>query len=75
MRAEVAEIRARYAGYSLNSGNAHWANDDRGWLLSEVDRQRAEIERLRAEIDGLEAEQALLNSGLDIALRILGDKP
>lgn len=46
MSDKIAEIRARYAGYSLNSGNAGKANEDRGWLLAEVDRQRAEIERL-----------------------------
>lgn len=46
---KIAEIRARYAGYSLNSGNAGWANDDRGWLLQEVDKLRAEVERLKEE--------------------------
>lgn len=46
MSDKIEEIRARYAGYSLNSGNAGWANDDRGWLLAEVDRMREEIERL-----------------------------
>ncbi len=48
MNDKIEEIRARYTGYSLeNFGNAHLANEDRGWLLAEVDRQRAEIERLR----------------------------
>lgn len=46
---KIAEIRERYAGYSLNSGNAGKANEDRGWLLAEVDRRGAEIERLRAD--------------------------
>jgi hypothetical protein len=36
----IAEIRERYAGYSLNSGNAGKANEDRGWLLAEVERLR-----------------------------------
>jgi hypothetical protein len=35
---KIEEIRARYAGYSLNSGNAAMANQDRGWLLAEVER-------------------------------------
>lgn len=47
---KIAEIRERYAGYSLNSGNAGKANEDRGWLLAEVDRRGAEIERLRAAL-------------------------
>ena len=34
MSDKIAEIRARYAGYSLNSGNAGKANEDRGWLLA-----------------------------------------
>jgi uncharacterized membrane protein len=57
---KIAEIRARYAGYSLNSGNAHKANEDRGWLLAEVDRLRAVIERLRENVDrlGKEVERA-----------------
>ena len=55
MSDKIEEIRARYAGYSLeNFGNAHLANEDRGWLLAEVDRLRAEIERLRAELRDIE---------------------
>jgi hypothetical protein len=51
---KIEEIRARYAGYSLeNFGNAHLGNEDRGWLLAEVDKLRAENERLRAERDAL----------------------
>ncbi len=50
---KIAEIRERYAGYSLNSGNAGKANEDRGWLLAEVDRQRAEIERLRKALQDI----------------------
>ena len=42
MSDKIEEIRARYAGYSLNSGNAGKANEDRGWLLAEVDRLRAD---------------------------------
>ena len=54
MTDKIEEIRARYAGYSLeNFGNAHLANEDRGWLLAEVDRLRAENEGLRAKIKWL----------------------
>ena len=44
---ELAAIKARYEGYSLNSGNAGWANDDRGSLLAEVERLREENRQLR----------------------------
>jgi hypothetical protein len=54
---KIEEIRARYAGYSLNSGNAAMANQDRGWLLAEVERLTRErdeawagIERLRNDL-------------------------
>ena len=46
MSDKIEEIRERYAGYSLNSGNAGKANEDRGWLLAEVERLRADNERL-----------------------------
>jgi hypothetical protein len=55
MSDKIAEIRARYAGYSLNSGNAHKANEDRGWLLAEVERLRADNEQLRADNKRLRA--------------------
>ena len=52
---KIKKIRARYAGYSLNSGNAGKANEDRGWLLAEVDKLGAENEKLRAENERLRA--------------------
>lgn len=66
MSDKIEEIRARYAGYSLNSGNAGKANEDRGWLLAEVDRRGAENERLRVAIQSL-AES--LRASLDAAIR------
>lgn len=58
MSDKIKEIRERYAGYSLNSGNAGKANEDRGWLLAEVERltrQRdkawVEVERLRNALE------------------------
>ncbi len=49
MSDKIEEIRERYAGYSLNSGNAGKANEDRGWLLAEVEQLRADNEQLRAD--------------------------
>ena len=78
---KIAEIRERYAGYSLNSGNAGKANEDRGWLLAEVDRQRAEIERLREVIRTIRARCVELDDSdavsetLDIATAVLEDEP
>ena len=58
MSDKIEEIRTRHAGYSLNSGNAGKANEDRGWLLAEVERltrQRdkawVEVERLRNALE------------------------
>jgi hypothetical protein len=63
MNDKIEEIRARYAGYSLeNFGNAHLANEDRGWLLAEVDKLRAEIERLRAQNARLRADVPVYSS-------------
>jgi len=43
MNDKIEEIRERFAGYGLNSGNAGKANEDRGYLLAEVERLREEV--------------------------------
>jgi len=48
MSDKIKEIRERYAGYSLNSGNAGKANEDRGWLLAEVERLREALKPFAA---------------------------
>lgn len=58
MSDKIEEIRARYAGYSLNSGNAGKANEDRGWLLAEVDRLRADLATQQGCCDGAAAQDA-----------------
>lgn len=67
---KIAEIRARYAGYSLNSGNAGKANEDRGWLLAEVERLRADRrERIAtAALNGLMANAVVAHTPDVLAL-------
>ena len=85
---KIKKIRARYAGYSLNSGNAGKANEDRGWLLAEVDKLGAENEKLRAEIERLREvirtirarcveldDSDAVSETLDIATAVLEDEP
>lgn len=54
---KIAEIRARHQRIETTDDDAllvnlefSWANDDRGWLLAEVEKLRAENARLRAQI-------------------------
>ena len=67
MTDKIAEIRARHQRIETTDDallvnlEFSWANDDRGWLLAEVERLRAENEALR--------------SGLAIAYQMLGAKP
>lgn len=68
---KIAEIRERYAGYSLNSGNAGKANEDRGWLLAEVDRRGAEIAALRAKIDRFRRNEREYDAAIGTAAAIL----
>lgn len=44
----LEKIKERYAGYSLNSGNAGMANEDRGWLLALVERLTRERNKERS---------------------------
>lgn len=65
MSDKIAEIRARHQRIETTDDDAllvnlefSWANDDRGWLLAEVEKLRAENARLRAQIAEYFAEPA-----------------
>ncbi len=57
---KIAEIRARHQRIETADDDAllvnlefSWANDDRGWLLAEVERLTRERDDARAEIERL----------------------